>query len=213
MRSGMGRTAAILGASLCAGCISLLPEQGEPIALYTLDGSHAPAPSEAAELATGPVISVDSPSGPLSILGDDLVWREDNAISFVAEAGWAGAARIQLQRLLIELLGQSSSVRAVSASGEGARPDLIVRWDIAHFEVAQGPQRPTAQFSATAQLIDARTRQLLGVRRLYAEKPLERRSTQEAATALRSVARQGVEDLASWVAAQSAAYPPRPAQP
>jgi len=199
------RFAALGAAVACSGCISLLPERSAPAALYTLDpGADAPDQTAA---ASGAIVAVDAPAGLNVFLGDDIAWREDNSVSFVAGASWAGQARLLLQRMLVEYLEASGGLRSAAPSGEGARPTHLVRWDISAFEVHTDGGAPQARFIATAQLVHARSRELIATKRVQEIEPLSQRSSRAAAAALREAARRGAQTLSEWVVREAQAAP------
>jgi ABC-type uncharacterized transport system auxiliary subunit len=200
-----GALLALVGAA-CAGCISL-PSRTPAPTLFALD--LAPAPVASPSVLGGQVVSVDAPAGQAAGLGDDLVWRENDTIAFIAGVGWSGAARGALQRMVAES-ARRAGAGAVFASGEGGRADLLLRWEVLSFQVVDGPDGPVAVFESAAQLLDARRRSLVAVLRVEEREHLTDRAQTNAAQALRAVAQRGAGRLGGWIASQAAA-PPSPA--
>lgn len=208
---GSARSLAVLGAAMaCSGCISLFPKGPAPAALYNLEPVAADLPqAEGAHAATA-IVAVDAPSGLPTFLGDDLAWQEDSSVSFISGASWTGQARVLLQRLLVEYLDATGDVRAAAPTGDGARPTHLLRWDVSEFQIYNGDGVSEARFSATATLVYARNRELIGVYRMREREPLRSRSSKAAAMALREVARRGSQSIGRWAGQQAEAHPVSP---
>lgn len=211
---GTARRFVALGAAVaCSGCISLLPQAPPPGALYTLEPDSLDSVAPPAVSATAQsIIAVDAPTGLPTFLGDDIAWQEDNSVAFVAGASWTGQARTLLQRLLVEYLVASADVRAAAASGEGPRPTHLLRWDVSEFQVLNADGRSEARFTASAYLLNARSRELIATLRVAEREALQARSSRAAALALRAVARRGAGQVSAW-AAREARGAPAPAAP
>lgn len=204
MNASVGvRAGALIVCLACAGCLSL-PSKTPAPTLYALDRTLAAGgPAEAPARVVAASIAVDAPGGHVPVLGDDLVWRENDTIAFVSGVGWSGTARAALQRMVVES-ARAAGAGAAFANGEGGRAAFLVRWEVSHFEVlADGA--PEAVLMLDAQLLNARTRELVGVRHVEEREVLADRSQTESARALRAVAQVGADQLGQWIVQQAAA--------
>jgi len=207
MSASLGvRAGALVICALCAGCISL-PSKTPAPTLFALDRAistgNGPKADSTLKAAVDASIAVDAPGGHVPVLGDDLVWRENDTIAFVSGVGWSGTARAALQRMVVESV-RAAGGGASFANGEGGRAAYLVRWEVSHFEVI-ADSAPEAVLMLDAQLLNARTRALVGVHHVEERRMLADRSQTEAARALRAVAQVGADDLGRWVVQQAAA--------
>lgn len=197
------RAGALVVCLACAGCLSL-PKKTPPPTLYALDRAIGSQGAAAPRQALQATIAIDAPGGHVPVLGDELVWREKDTIAFVSGVGWSGMARAALQRMLVES-ARAAGAATTFANGEGGRATYLVRWEVSHFEVIADGSAPVAVLMLDAQLLSARTRELVGVRHVEQRETLADRSQTEAARALRAVAQVGSDELGQWVVQQAAA--------
>ncbi len=147
-----------LGVLLLAGCVSVLPEQVVPDALYRLN-----SPVETSSLTPVSLpysVTVFEPEGSSLLLGRSVVFEDDRgALSVISFAQWSDPASRQLQSLLIDRL----SVRKAGDNGLiigdklGAFTETDLKWRVTDFVVRD----KEAHVSMQVALLTARSRRVL----------------------------------------------------
>jgi cholesterol transport system auxiliary component len=180
--------------SLLGGCISLLPEPPPPPQVFALEAQGVErVPGERIDA----VIGVSTPSGERSILGQDVIWRTGDSLSFVGQMQWSNRAESSLQSMLIETLMRQGRFTAAARSGE-ARATYEIRWEVMDFEVRE--ESMEARFAANAYLVAAPGRRVVATEFVEASAPVAGRSQTQAAQALARAAREGSARIGMFAA-------------
>jgi cholesterol transport system auxiliary component len=194
----MMRLFALTPMLLLAGCVTLLPEAGPAPRIYVLEAGDVVA----AENPGGQgVVTVALPSGERTLLGQDIIWRSDDELAFVAQARWSNRADLALQSMLVETLTRQQRFAATARTGE-ARGDYEIRWEVLDFEVDESSM--TARFAADVKLVVLPGRRIVSQRVIETQAPVDDRSSSAATQALARAAREGSARIGVF-AAESAA--------
>jgi ABC-type uncharacterized transport system auxiliary subunit len=190
----------ILAAVALSGCISILPEPAPAPRIFALRaGPQAQPPAPERNV----VVTVAAPAVPQTLNGGDILWIKDGAPGFMERSVWTSRTPEALQALLVETIDAQNLVLAGLRSGEGARADAELRWEVRDFQIVESGGEISALFSADAKLVDIRTRTVIAALAVREQAPLGERSATRAAAALEAVARAGAEALGRWAAANA----------
>jgi ABC-type uncharacterized transport system auxiliary subunit len=194
----MTRVLLLASLAMLGGCISLLPEPPPPPQIFALE---AQAVDSLQGERIDAVIGVALPSGERAILGQDVIWRAGDSLSFVGQMQWSNRAESALQSMLVETLMRQGRFAAATRAGE-ARAKYEIRWEVMDFEVRE--EGMEARFAANAHLVALPGRRIVATEFVEASAPVSGRSQTAAAQALARAAREGRARLGLF-AADSAA--------
>jgi cholesterol transport system auxiliary component len=203
--------AALAGALLAGGCISLLPEPPDPPAVFALragDDLAAAAPDAARPLS----IAVLDVSAPAALSGPQLpVILADGSLAYVRGAEWTEDAPDALRSLILETFDRTRLANAAAAS-TGARGDVALSVDLVTFALTPSRRRAPAQAEIVlvARLLDGRNRSVLAVQRFAVEGPAGDDGPAGASRALTGVARTAATDIVRWTVATAGTQEPPP---
>ncbi len=132
--SGVTRRCLLLGGLAgLAGCTySMLPDQQEPTALYSL----APEPHFPDDLPRVDwQLVVGLPTAAAGIDGSRIALDHDPyRLEYYAKVAWADNAPGMLRRLLIDAFERTGKVAAVGSEADGLRADYILQSDLRKFQ-------------------------------------------------------------------------------
>jgi ABC-type uncharacterized transport system auxiliary subunit len=203
--------AAMAGALLASGCISLLPEPPDPPSVFVLRAADSLPPAPPAQRVPG--IVVMDVQAPTALSGRELpVVLADGSLAYVRGAVWTEDAPDAVRNLIIETFDRTGLARA-AASSTGARADVLLSVDLVTFALTPSRRRAPARADmvVVARLLDGRNRSVLAVERFTATGPAGDDGPAGAAAALGDVARSAALDVARWAAREAARPAPAPA--
>lgn len=171
-----------------AGCVSVLPEQAVPNALYRL----APV-TPSGDLAEN--IVVREPTSARVFSGQGMVaQREDGGLRLIAEAEWAGRLTKLLQTGLVDALsGPGEGIAVTELSGAPGSLELV--WRVQDMTLVGA----TAVCHLDITMLDGRTREPLFRNSVLVREEVRGSSTPARAQALSRVAAVCVEEAARLV--------------
>ncbi len=187
----------LLALGLCIalpGCVSVLPEQQTPEALYRfgpmqpmhdLDAVIRIREPEASRLIAGRAIAAEDTSG---------------ALRLVRGVEWSDNATRMMQVALLDTLGGGGAGVAV-ASDTGAETDYELAWRIEDFTLAG----TTARCNLEATLMDGRTRKVVAQTNVSTTALALDDSNGSRAKALTDAGRACVSDVAAFLAVHAVA--------
>jgi cholesterol transport system auxiliary component len=182
------------GAGLAAviaagGCVSVLPEQPEPRAVYQL-----PDPQTAAELQTNVVIR-EPDASRLFASRKITSQSEDGGFKVVPEVAWAERATRMFQTALLDAFSTSSTGLAVD-DVTGVSGEYELYWRVTQFSLRGN--EGVCQLQLT--LLDGRSREPVAQQTLSASAEAPGRGDLERARALADAGRLCVEKAAVFIA-------------
>ncbi len=171
-----------------AGCVSVLPEQAVPNALYRL----APV-TPSGDLAEN--IVVREPTSARVFSGQGMVaQREDGGLRLIADAEWAGRLTKLLQTGLVDALsGPGEGIAVTELSGAPGSLELV--WRVQDMTLVG----PAAVCHLDITMLDGRTREPLFRNSVLVREEVRGSSTPARAQALSRVAAVCVEEAARLV--------------
>ncbi|MEO0817197.1 MAG: ABC-type transport auxiliary lipoprotein family protein [Pseudomonadota bacterium] len=188
----MGKSLAALAATTClilAGCLSVLPEQAVPNALYRLD-----AITVNDDLTRNVVVREPTSVRVFGGLGM-VVEGRDGGLRLIENVEWAGRLTRLMQKGLVDALSGAGEGVAVTELS-GVPGDLEVSWHIADMTIIGD----AAVCDLDLTVLDGRTREPLAVGAVRESVGLDADSSAGRAQALSSVGSACVETAAAFVA-------------
>lgn len=185
----------LLPALMLGGCVSIFSKP--PPRIYSLEAGQvqpvAAAPVDA-------VLAIDEPEGDRTILGSELIIRDDNVYSVIGKSQWSMRAAEALQTLAAQTISRQNRFRSAVASG-GARFDYEVRWNVLSFEVRRSGETWTAYMEADVRVVDFR-RLVLASKHItkQQELPAADHRSGPVAHALEDIARQASLEISDFAA-------------
>ena len=120
--------AAACALAILSGCVSLIPEQEAPGALYRLGPVE-----EDSEISFNRSILIRQPDAPRILSGVEISARDANGgIRVVKGAEWADRPTRLMQMVLLDYLGTSEGGVAL-APNTGARTEFELSWRLSEF--------------------------------------------------------------------------------
>ena len=157
----MTLSAALIAMPLLSACVSVIPEQRAPEAVYQIGF----AGEERAEAELSGVIVVREPDGPRLLAGRQITAEgTDGGLVVLGEAQWADNATLMLKFALIDRLNAYVGDGVAVDNASGARGDVEVHWRLQTF----GLTDTAAETMMTLSILDGRTRAPLAQKRLSA---------------------------------------------
>jgi ABC-type uncharacterized transport system auxiliary subunit len=195
-RAGLG---ALLGAGVAlGGCISLLPDPGDP----DLVGDLTADPSLARARVQLPVtVGIGLPLLTRMHGGNQIVVVEDNGgYAYLTGVRLAANSGITIQSLILSSFDRVQPVRSVVRSLTVARPDYDIHFDMSRFDVTlpEGRATGTARITGTARLMVSLTGRLIASREFTAEAPARRGGPLEAVRGLEAATRRFSAEVMDW---------------
>lgn len=186
---------AALGALALSGCVSVLPEQDVPNALYRFP-VIAPSAGLAADLV------VREPSSARVLGGQGMVAEgPDGGLRLISGAEWAGRLTGLMQYGLIDALSGEGAGTAVTALS-GAPGAYELSWRIKDMTISG----EVARCALSLTLMDGRSRAPLRTVNIEETEPVTGRDPEERARALSMAGEQCVEAAAVAVSAAVEAH-------
>lgn len=183
--------AGVLGAS---ACVSVLPEQPKPEAVYSL-----PEPETRASLATNVVIR--EPDAPRLFAGRTVTSQApDGGLKVVPGVAWADRATRMFQTTLLEAFSHDGQGLAVDdVTGVSGQYELY--WRVSKFTLDGTEGVCGLQLT----LLDGRSREPVAQNSLEARSPASGKGDLARARALADAGRQCVEEAAQLIAGKAVA--------
>ena len=156
--------ALFLAAALAGGCVSVIPEQTTPDAVYQLA-------YRGGDTATGKlsgIILVREPDGPRLLAGRQITAEGKNGgLVVLGKTQWADNATLMLQFALIDRLNAYGGDGVAVDNAAGSRGDVEIHWRLQEFGLSDSEARASVVLS----ILDGRTRAPLAQERLSATVP------------------------------------------
>lgn len=193
---------ALAAAGLASGCISLLPDPGEPDAVMDMAADPAtPAVRDPLPVSLGvgiPVLTRMHGSQQIVVVG------EDGSYAYLAGVRLAANAGTSVQNVVLGTFDRSGAVRGAVRSLTIARPDFELNFDLDRFDVTrpEGRADGTARISGTARLTVSLTGQIIATRRFEATAPAQRGRPIEAVRGLETATRLFARQAHDWTVTQ-----------
>ena len=151
-RARLRLVAALLCATLTAGCADLIPGRGAPPKLYNLSPKSVYSPDL-------PTVSwqlvVETPVSAETINTSRIALRRDPlTLDFYGNALWAERAPVLVQTLLVESFENTGKIVAVARKTTDLRADYVLKTDLREFQAEYaGIGPPVAHVQLNAKLV------------------------------------------------------------
>jgi cholesterol transport system auxiliary component len=180
---------AATGALLTTACVSVLPEQPKPLAVYEL-----PAPQTKSRLQANVVIR--EPDAPRLFASRQVTSQgPDGGLKIVPDVAWADRATRMFQVNLLQAFDENAPGLAVDdVTGVSGAYELY--WRVSRFTLDSGEGVCTLQLT----LLDGRSREPVSQDTVTARSPTTARGELPRARALADAGRQCVEQAAGLIA-------------
>ena len=177
-----------LGFAALAGCASAPPT--------TFD---FPAETRAGILRPGAQqIVIAEPFAPRHLDSDAMIVRDaGGTISFVGGAQWSDRVPVLVQSRLVRAF--EATGRSVARAGTGSAADLVLRSEIAAFEVRLGAT-PSIVIGITVTLFDERAGRIAASRSFRVERPIAALAGSDIATAFGTAMSGLMPEIVRWAA-------------
>lgn len=201
-RAGLAALAVLGTAALASGCISLLPDPGEPDVVMDMAADPAtPAVRDPLPVSLGvgiPVLTRMHGSQQIVVVGEDGSYAYLGGIRLAANAGTT------VQNVVLGTFDRSGAVRGAVRSLTIARPDFELNFDLDRFDVTrpEGRADGAARISGTARLTVSLTGQIIATRRFEASAPARRGKPIEAVRGLEAATRAFARQAHDWTVVQ-----------
>jgi len=195
--------AVAIGASLLAGCISLLPKENAA-QLYRFG---APSPSAEVPAAGQPRFAVQLV--PLSFdraaAGDRILTMTGDEAAYIKGSRWITAANTLFETAVANAFDTDGGAARLLARGEPVRPDYTLKLDVRAFETRYGQgqgEAPTVVIEMYAALGRVENRVPAGERIFRASVPAAANHVGAITAAYNQAVAKVLADLVKWVDAK-----------
>ncbi len=151
-RAPLRLVAALLCATLTAGCVELIPGRGAPPKLYNL----SPKSNYRPDLPTVSwQLVVETPVSAETINTSRIALRRDPlTLDFYGNALWSERAPVLVQTLLVESFENTGKIVAVARKATDLRADYVLKMDLREFQAEyDGAGPPQAHVRLNAKLV------------------------------------------------------------
>lgn len=202
---------ASLSAAALAGCTNLANEAPR-FEFFVIEDLRPPGPPSAdAPPRTGRTLLLTT--GPVQALydSDRIVFTRDGAgRAYYQYSNWSERPARRILSLAESRLSRGGAFRSVAQTLSGVRGDVVLTLrldELIHFDgAAPGSVRATV----TAELVDWRTRTMVGRRTFSQQAPVATRDARGAAAAASVAVTALLDELTPWVATRAASIGPEP---
>lgn len=203
----VARLAAAAVALAATSCVSILPAQVTPLALFAPPADRAAAPSAPLEAQ----IAVYPPDSGRAFAGVDIAVSAGAEIVYLEAVRWADSPSRLLQTAALNALAKAKGDGRAAPAQLALRSDYDLRWRIVDLSV--GRDMAPANCVVEASLADARSRRVVAQQRFSASVAPTSRAPRDRAAALTAALQQAADQTAQFVAEHAAAItPPAPAR-
>jgi len=183
--------AAASAIAMLSGCVSLIPEQEAPGALYRLGPIE-----EGSEIAFSRSILIRQPEAPRILSGVEISTRDaQGGIRVVKGAEWADRPTRLMQMILLDYLGTSEGGVAL-APNTGARTEFELSWRLSEFTLEGNMAVARAELT----LLDGKTRRAIRQMTVTSQTEARNGNTSSRAQALAEAGREIVRAAAQFIA-------------
>jgi len=196
-----GCAAALLAATLLAGCGNLLPQPATPPITYTLEASAEAAAAPPAAAASAPTLAVSALQAAAGYDSARIVYlRQPQQLEAYAKSVWVDTPARMLAPLLVAALQRSGAYAAVVSAPSAAASTLRLDTEVLRLRQDFEGGSSAVTLSLRATLVDGATRQVLGSRDFSATVPAASADSAGGVRAAQAATRQVLATLADWCA-------------
>ncbi len=185
-----------------SGCVSVLPEQPDPPAVYRLTVSKGEA---VAKRSNAKILNIDLPVAPRALAGTDIIVSPDGRrLTVTAGSQWAETIPRMLRTAMIDQFSNNPNVIAVDSKGT-ALANYRVGTHLRRFEAVfdQGEdQAPLCVIQIDANLGRIQTRKLVGSKTILIKKRAPARNVSAIVDTMDRMTHEATQEMEEWINTQ-----------